>query len=47
MIGVLGAGALRTPWFEALTVFVAVNTIVYLGLALTKLIPRRKKSRVS
>jgi hypothetical protein len=33
---------LRTGWFQALAVFVAVNTLVYAGLALAKLFPRRR-----
>jgi hypothetical protein len=38
-----GVQVIANPWFEALATFVAFNTIIYVGLALTKLIPRRKK----
>jgi hypothetical protein len=34
---VLGSG-----WFQALALFVAINTLVYAALALGKLIPRRR-----
>lgn len=43
MIPFTGAQVIAGPWFEALATFVAFNTIIYVGLALTKLIPRRKK----
>jgi hypothetical protein len=33
---------LKSDWFQALAAFVAVNTIVYAGLALAKLFPRRR-----
>jgi hypothetical protein len=33
---------LSSPLFQALATFVAVNTLVYAGLALAKLIPRRR-----
>jgi hypothetical protein len=33
---------LRSGWFQALAAFVAFNTLVYAGLALRKLIPRRR-----
>lgn len=33
---------LRSGWFQALAVFVAINTIIYAALAITKLIPRRR-----
>ena len=29
-------------WFQALATFVAINTLVYAGLALAKLFPRRR-----
>ena len=33
---------LRSPWFQGLATFVAINTLVYAGLALGKLFPRRR-----
>jgi len=33
---------LGSGWFQALAAFVAINTIVYAGLALAKLVPRRR-----
>ena len=33
---------LETGWFQALAVFVAVNTLVYAALSLAKLFPRRR-----
>ena len=33
---------LRSPWFQALATFVAINTLVYACLALGKLFPRRR-----
>jgi hypothetical protein len=33
---------LRSGWFQALAAFVAINTLVYAGLALAKLFPRRR-----
>jgi len=39
----LPADVLGSEWFRALAAFVAVNTIVYAGLALAKLIPRRRE----
>lgn len=43
MTALLGPHTIAAPWFEALAAFVSFNTIIYVGLALTKLIPRRKK----
>jgi hypothetical protein len=34
---------LKSGWFQALAVFVAVNTIVYAALAPRKLVPRRRE----
>ncbi len=34
---------LHSGWFQVLAAFVAVNTLVYAGLALAKLIPRRRE----
>lgn len=33
---------LRSPWFQALATFVAINTLIYAGLSLAKLFPRRR-----
>jgi hypothetical protein len=33
---------LQSGWFQALAAFVAFNTLVYAGLAIRKLIPRRR-----
>lgn len=35
---------LHSSWFQALAAFVAFNTLLYAGLALRKLIPRRRDS---
>jgi hypothetical protein len=32
----------RSPWFQALASFVAINTLVYACLALAKRFPRRR-----
>ena len=34
---------LGSDWFRALAAFVAVNTLVYAGLSVAKLIPRRRE----
>lgn len=36
---VLPEGVLTSPWFSAFTLFVAFNTIIYLGLTLAKFVP--------
>ena len=33
---------LHSGWFQALAAFVAFNTLLYAGLAIRKLIPRRR-----
>jgi hypothetical protein len=38
----LPSSVLQSDWFQALAVFVAVNTLVYAGLSIAKLIPRRR-----
>jgi hypothetical protein len=43
--GILFAGVLRedimyTPWFATLSAFVAINTVLYLTLAMIKLLPK-------
>ena len=39
----LPSDTLLSGWFQALSAFVAVNTLVYAGLALGKLFPRRRE----
>jgi hypothetical protein len=39
----LPADVLGSDWFRALAAFVAINTLVYAGLSLAKLIPRRRE----
>jgi hypothetical protein len=39
----LPADVLGSGWFQALATFVAINTLVYAGLSLAKLIPRRRE----
>ena len=39
-MGLLPSDFLQTPWFAVLSAFVAVNTIMYVTLAVTKLLPR-------
>jgi hypothetical protein len=39
---VFSSDVLRSDWFQALATFVAINTLVYAGLALAKLFPRRR-----
>jgi hypothetical protein len=38
----LPADVLHSGWFQALATFVAINTLVYAGLSLAKLVPRRR-----
>jgi hypothetical protein len=38
----LPSSVFQTGWFQALAAFVAFNTLLYAGLALWKLIPRRR-----
>ncbi len=38
----LPASVLHSSWYEALAAFVAINTVIFALLALTKLIPRRR-----
>lgn len=37
---VLPESIMHTPWFAALSTFVAVNTVLYLTLAFIKLLPK-------
>ena len=39
----LPAFVLGSDWFHALAAIVAVNTLVYAGLSLAKLLPRRRE----
>ena len=39
----LSSDVLGSDWFRALAAFVAINTLVYAGLSLAKLIPRRRE----
>jgi hypothetical protein len=34
---------LRSAWFQALATFVAINTLVYVGLGIAKLFPRKRE----
>ena len=36
-------GTLKSGWFQVMATFVAINTVVYAGLSLAKLIPRRRE----
>jgi hypothetical protein len=38
----LDSDVLRSGWFQALAAFVAINTLVYAGLSLSHLVPRRR-----
>ena len=38
----LPSTVLQSGWFQVLAAFVAINTLVYAGLSLAKLIPRRR-----
>jgi len=37
---VLPDGLMHTPWFAVLSTFVAVNTVLYLTLAIIKILPK-------
>jgi hypothetical protein len=43
MAAILPLSVLTTTWFQMLATFVAFNTLVYAGVALTKLWPRRRR----
>lgn len=36
------SSVLDSGWFQTLATFVAINTLIFAGLALGKLIPRRR-----
>ena len=38
----LPSTVLQSGWFQVLAAFVAINTLVYAGLSLAKLFPRRR-----
>jgi hypothetical protein len=38
--GLLPEGIMYTPWFAVLSTFVAINTILYLTIAIIKLLPK-------
>jgi hypothetical protein len=38
----LPTDVLQSGWYHALAAFVAINTVVYAGLSLAKLIPRKR-----
>jgi hypothetical protein len=38
--GVLPESIMHTPWFAALSTFVAINTVLYLTIAIIKLLPK-------
>jgi hypothetical protein len=37
------ADLLKSVWFQVLAAFVAINTVVYAGLSLAKLWPKRRE----
>jgi hypothetical protein len=38
--GVLPQNIMHTPWFAVLSMFVAINTLLYLTLAIIKVLPK-------
>ena len=34
---------LKSGWFQALATFVAINTLVYAGLSIAKVFPRKRE----
>ena len=38
----LPSSVLQSGWFQLLAAFVAINTLIYAGLSLAKLFPRRR-----
>lgn len=40
----LPAEVLQSTWFAVLTTFVAINTVMYVALAIAKLVPRMHPS---
>lgn len=43
---VLPASVLQSPWFQLLAAFVAVNTLIYVGLTLLKLVTWPERLRL-
>ena len=39
----LSPDTLQTTWFRLLVAFVSLNTLIYVGLSLAKLWPRRRR----
>ena len=40
LASVLHESIMHTPWFASLSMFVAINTVLYLTLAIIKLLPK-------
>ena len=40
LASVLPESIMHTPWFASLSMFVAINTVLYLTLAIIKLLPK-------
>ena len=40
LASVLPQSIMHTPWFATLSMFVAINTVLYLTLAIIKLLPK-------
>ncbi len=38
----LPSSVLQSGWFQLLAAFVAINTLIYAGLSVAKLFPRRR-----
>ena len=38
----LPSSVMQSGWFQVLAAFVAINTLIYAGLSLAKLFPRRR-----
>ncbi len=39
----LPSSVMQSGWFQVLAAFVAINTLIYAGLSLAKLFPRRRE----
>jgi hypothetical protein len=39
----LSSEVLRSGWFQALATFVGINTLVYAGLSIAKMFPRKRE----
>ena len=40
LAALIPAGLMQTRWFAVLSIFVAVNTVIYLTLAIIKILPK-------